>query len=89
MRVGPVLLRGKYVHVRSLLGKDGMSDSEYLRYRALRFRHLAWLTSHPAAKAELETMAREYEERASEMADPREDAGVDALDGSLVPDNQP
>jgi hypothetical protein len=45
-----------------------MSDSEYLRYRALRFQHLAWLTTHPAAKAELETMAREYEARAIELA---------------------
>jgi hypothetical protein len=66
-----------------------MSDSEYLRYRALRFRHLAWLTSHPAAKAELETMAREYEERASEMAALPEDAGADTLDRSLVTDDQP
>jgi hypothetical protein len=58
-----------------------MSDSEYLRYRARRFRHLAWLTSHPAAKAELEAMAREYEERASELAGPPADAAADRVGG--------
>jgi hypothetical protein len=71
------------------VGEGWHADSEYLRYRALRFRHLAWLTSHPAAKAELETMAREYEERASEMAGPPEDAAVETLDRSLVVRDQP